>query len=435
LPGKVPLSDIPTSVLLGVLAVLLGLSAFFSGSETGMMALNRFRLRHLNRIGHRGAAKVSALLLQPDRLIGVILLGNNFVNILATAIATIVSLRFFGDAGVVVATIALTPIILIFAEVMPKTLAALHPERIAFPAAYVLSFLLRITYPVVWVVNWLANGLLRPFTGTGPASTSETLSPDELRTVFQEAGVKISQRHRDMLVGILDLEQVGIEDIMVPRNEIHGLDLEDSEQELLEQVLTCQHTQLPIFRGDINAIEGVVHVRRLLEPVQHGTFDVATLLECAKEPYFTPLATPLSDQLRAFQQRQERIGLVVDEYGDIQGLVTLEDILEEIVGEFTTDPSNNSPDVHPQTDGTYFIDGSATVRELNRTMRWDFPEDGPKTLNGLILEQLEAIPEPGTSLLLNGYPVEIVQTTEHAVKTARVSPERRPQLAVGERVS
>ena len=428
------MSDIPIWVLLVALAVLITLSACFSGSETGMMALNRFRLRHLVRTGHRGAMKASKLIDEPDRLIGLILLGNNFVNILASSLATIIGFRLFGEAGIAMAAGVLTFVILIFAEVAPKTLAALHPERIAFPAAFVITVLLKVLYPVVWVINWIANGLLRPFGVSTDGSTPEDLSPEELRTVFQEGSLTLSKRNRAMLVGILDLEQVTVDDIMVPRNEVNGLDLDDSEADLLEQILTSQHTQLPIFRGDINSVEGVVHVRRLLGPIRRGTFSVDTLLDSAKEPYFTPLGTPLSRQLRAFQGRQERIGLVVDEYGDIQGLVTLEDILEEVVGEFTTDPADYSPDVHPQDDGTYLIDGSATLRELNRSMKWELPEAGrSKTLNGVILEQLEAIPEPGTSLLLNGYPVEIVQTTEQAVKTARINPKRRPQRAVGER--
>lgn len=399
-----------------------------------MMALNRYRLRHLRRIGHRGAVKASRLLEQPDRLIGLILLGNNFVNILASSIATIIALRLLGEAGIALAALLLTIIILIFAEVAPKTLAALHPERIAFPAAFVLSVLLRILYPFVWVVNLIANGLLRPIGVSTDDSGDENLSPDELRTVFEEeGGLKLSSRDRAMLVGVLDLEQVSVDDIMVPRNEINGLDLEDSEADLLEQILNSQHTQLPIYRRDIDNIEGVVHMRRLLSPIRRGTFDLETLVASAKEPYFTPMSTPLSGQLRAFQQRQERIGLVVDEYGDIQGLVTVEDILEEIVGEFTTDLADHSLDVHPQDDGTFLIDGSTTLRELNRQMKWHFPENGPKTLNGLILEHMEAIPESGTSLLLNGYPVEIVQTTEQAVKTARVNPTRRPQRTVGAR--
>lgn len=359
------MNEIPIAALFGALVLLIALSAFFSGSETGMMTLNRYRLRHLVRNGHRGAIKASKLLEQPDRLIGLILLGNNFVNILASSIATILALRLIGEAGIAVAAGLLTLVVLIFSEVAPKTLAALHPERIAFPAAYVLAVLLRVAYPLVWVINWLANGLLEPFGVSAAKRSPEHLSLEELRTVFQDGGLNLSQRHRDMLVGILDLEQVTVDDIMVPRNEINGLDMDDDAQALLEQVLTSQHTQLPIYRADVNNVEGVVHIRRLLEPIHHRGFDVQTLVSSAKEPYFTPMGTPLSAQLRAFQQRQERIGLVVDEYGDIQGLVTLEDILEEVVGDFTTDPADVSPDVHPQDDGTFLIDGSATLRELN----------------------------------------------------------------------
>jgi len=417
-------THLSSPALLGILVLLIVLSAFFSSSETGMMALNRYRLRHLAREHHRGAVKAMRLLEAPERLIGLILLGNNFVNILASSVATVLALRVFGEAGIAFAAGLLTVVILIFAEVAPKTLAAWRPESIAFPAAHVLAPLLRLAYPIVWVINGITNALLLPFRSRMAAS-SERLGADELRTVFQESALEVSDRDRQMLVGVLDLEQATVDDIMVPRNEINGLDLEDDVHELLESLLTSQHTQLPVYRGDVNEIEGVVHVRRLLEPIKRDAFSVETLLACAKEPYFTPSGTPLSRQLRAFQQHQERIGIVVDEYGDVEGLVTLEDILEEVVGEFTTDPADISPDIHPQEDGTYLIDGSATIRDINRTLGWVLPELGPKTLNGLVLEQLEAIPEPGTSLLLNGYPVEVVQTTGHAVKTARVNPKRR----------
>ncbi|MEM7251973.1 MAG: HlyC/CorC family transporter [Pseudomonadota bacterium] len=423
------MSAIPTSVLLGALVVLLLLSAFFSSSETGMMALNRYRLRHLVRQKHRGAMSAAQLLDKPDRLIGLILLGNNAVNIAATTLMTVICLRLFGDAGVLYGAFVLTFVVLIFAEVAPKTLAAAHPERIAYPAALIYRPMMTCLYPLVWVVNVLANQLLR-LVGVSPQRMDhESLSTEELRTVVREAGVMISKRHQDMLLSILDLERVTVDDIMVPRSEINALDLDDRDDDLLDQIQTSQHTQLPTFRSDINAVEGVVHLRRLLEPLEDGKLDKDAIVACAREPYFLPTGTPLNVQLLNFQRRHERVGLVVDEYGDVQGLVTLEDILEEIVGQFTTDPADVSLDIHPQNDGTYLIDGSANIRELNRAMNWEFPAGGPKTLNGLILEHMEAIPEPGTSVLLSGYPVEIVQTTDHAVKTARINPERRLSTA------
>ncbi|MDH3314211.1 MAG: HlyC/CorC family transporter [Gammaproteobacteria bacterium] len=417
--------DIPLSALALALVFLILLSAFFSGSETGMMALNRYRLRHLARHKHRGAMRVSRLLERPDRLIGLILLGNNLVNNLAAALVSLMALKLFGEAAVAIAVVILTIVMLIFAETAPKTLAALHPERVAFPAAYVLGPLLRVLYPIVAAINWLAGGVLRLLRVAPDAVDRDSLSSDELRTVVNEAGAMISRRYQKMLVSILDLEKVAVDDIMVPRSEINGVDLDDPTDEIIEQLMHSQHTRLPIFRGDINNIVGVLHLRKVLKHVNRGKINKADLVHNAQEPYFVPGGTPLSTQLRNFQRQGERVGLIVDEYGDIEGLVTIEDLLEEIVGEFTTDPADQSPDVHPQPDGTYLVDGTANLRELNRSMHWELPTNGPRTINGLVLEHLETIPEPGTSLLIAGYPVEIVHVTSSAVKTARIKPAQR----------
>lgn len=422
------LSDVSLGVLAGALIVLIIASAFFSGSETGMMALNRYRLRHLTKTRHRGARRAAKLLEHPDRLIGLILLGNNFVNILASTLTAVIALRLWGEAGIALAPFLLTPVILIFAEVAPKTLAALHPERIAFPAALILSPMLKALYPLVAAVSWTGNGLLRVLRLSPTGVDSEQLSNDELRTVVNEASAMLSGRYRRMLVSILDLEKVTVDDIMVPKSEIDGIDLEDAKHIIIEQLTTSQHTLLPLFRGDIEDIVGVLHLRKLLERMRRDEIDAGVLEKLADEPYFVPAGTPLNTQLMNFQRHRSRIGLVVDEYGDIEGLVTLEDILEEIVGEFTTDFSAHSPDVHPQEDGTFLIDASVNIRELNRAMQWELPIDGPKTLNGLILEYLESIPQPGTSLLLASYPVEIVQTTDNSVKTARINPAWRERL-------
>lgn len=390
-----------------------------------MMALNRYRLRHLARHKHRGAMRVSRLLERPDRLIGLILLGNNLVNNLAAALVSLMALKLFGEAAVAIAVVILTIVMLIFAETAPKTLAALHPERVAFPAAYVLGPLLRVLYPIVAAINWLAGGVLRLLRVAPDAVDRDSLSSDELRTVVNEAGAMISRRYQKMLVSILDLEKVAVDDIMVPRSEINGVDLDDPTDEIIEQLMHSQHTRLPIFRGDINNIVGVLHLRKVLKHVNRGKINKADLVHNAQEPYFVPGGTPLSTQLRNFQRQGERVGLIVDEYGDIEGLVTIEDLLEEIVGEFTTDPADQSPDVHPQPDGTYLVDGTANLRELNRSMHWELPTNGPRTINGLVLEHLETIPEPGTSLLIAGYPVEIVHVTSSAVKTARIKPAQR----------
>jgi Mg2+/Co2+ transporter CorB len=409
-------------VLLCTLILLILISAFFSGSETGLISLNRYRLRHLAKDGNPGAVRASNLLKRPDRLIGLILLGNNFVNILASSIATIIALRLLGDEGIVPATLLLTVVVLIFAEITPKTLAALHPERFAFPATLLLKPLLRLLYPLVWLLSTIPNGILRLLGVSQEEMDSHNISSEELRTVVNEAGAMIPQRHQKMLLSILDLEQVTVEDIMVPRSEVSGIDLEDEWETIEKQLRTSQHTRLPVFRGDIDNVLGFIHLRNVLALQQQQQLNKESLESLIRETYFIPEGTPLNTQLLHFQHQRRRIGLVVDEYGDIQGLVTLDDILEEIVGEFTTDPATSSKDIHPQEDGTFLVDGSTNIRELNRIMQWDLPTDGPKTLNGMITEYLETIPEAGTSLLLEGYPIEIVQAGGNTVKTVRIDP-------------
>lgn len=416
------LNDIPIWVLLGILILLLLLSAFFSGSETGLISLNRYRLRHMAKSGHAGALRANDLLQRPDKLIGLILLGNNFVNILASSIATIIALRLMGEEGIMVATLLLTVVVLIFSEITPKTLAALHPERFAFPASLFLKPMLRLFYPLVWLINTIPNALLRLMGVSQEDMASHNITTEELRTVLNEAGAMIPQRHQKMLLSILDLEKVTVEDIMVPRSEIVGIDLDDDWETIEKQIRTSQHTRLPVFRGDIDNVQGFIHLRNVLALRRQQEINKEDLESLIRETYFIPEGTALNTQLLHFQHQRRRIGLVVDEYGDIQGLVTLDDILEEIVGEFTTDPATSSKDIHPQEDGTFLVDGSANIRELNRIMHWDLTTDGPKTLNGMITEYLETIPEAGTSLLLEGYPIEIMQTSSNTVKTVRVDP-------------
>lgn len=422
------MNEIPLGGLFALLFVLLMLSAFFSSSETGLMSLNRYRLRHLAKSGQKGAVRANQLLEKPDRLIGLILLGNNFVNILASSIATIIALRLGGEGAIAIGAGLLTLVVLIFSEVAPKTVAALYPEKIAFPAALIYFPLLKVLYPVVWIVNMVANGFLRIIGIKLDAQDDASLSPEELRTVVNEAGALIPKRHQKMLLSILDLEKVTVEDIMVPRHEINGIDLNDDWHEIVETLTHSQHTRLPVYQDDINQVKGFIHMRNVLHISGEERFNMEKLIELIREPYFIPEATPLNTQLLNFQRQERRIGLVVDEYGDIQGLVTLEDILEEIVGEFTTDPATSTKDVHPQEDGSYLVDGTANIRELNRLMKWNLPVKGPKTFNGLILEHLESIPEPGTSMLINGYPIEIMQTSGNIVKTARISPSLRKKL-------
>lgn len=422
--------ELSIGLLIGGLLVLIILSGFFSGAETGLFSLNRYRLRHLAKKAKQpGAVRAYELLKRPDRLIGLILLGNNFTNILASSVATVVCLRLFGEAGIAIATGVLTLVVLIFAEVAPKTLAALHPERTAFPAARILTPLMRVLYPLVWTVNGIANGILRLFGISTEAAPKLHLSSDELRTVVHEAGTMIPQRHQQMLLSILDLERVTVEDIMIPRNEIFAIDLEDDWSDIVGQITGSRHSRIPVCKGGIDNVIGIVHLRNVLAIHRHGELSREEFIKVLREPYFIPEGTRLHTQLLNFQQQRRRIALVVDEYGDIQGLVTLDDILEEIVGEFATDHAVLDKEIHPQEDGTYLVDGSANIRDLNRLMQWNLPTDGPKTLNGMIIEYLETIPEAGTSLLLAGYPLEIVQTTSNAVKTVRIDPHFRETIA------
>ncbi|MBZ0073019.1 MAG: HlyC/CorC family transporter [Thiohalobacteraceae bacterium] len=422
---------IPLGALFGALIFLLVLSAFFSGSETGLMTLNRYRLRHLAKARHRGAVRAQRLLERPDRLIGLILLGNNFVNILASAVATVIGLRLFGEAGIAIATGILTLVILIFSEVAPKTLAALHPERIAFPAAFIYTPLLKLLYPLVWVINQLGNGLLRLFRVSAEQASAQSLSREELRTVVLEAGAMIPKRHQKMLLNLLDLEKATVEDIMIPRNEVVGIDLGDDISEITDILTHTQYTRLPVYEESVDDIVGILHVRNALPLLQRGTLTHEELRQAAREPYFIPEGTSLNRQLLNFQHEGRRSGLVVDEYGEIMGLVTLEDILEEIVGEFTTDPAALNSDITPQDDGSYLIDATTSVRDINRALLTELPTTGPKTLNGLILEYMQDIPEAGTSLLIAGYPIDIVQTKDNAVKIVVLHPQlRRPRPAV-----
>ena len=416
------MDDIPLSVLISALVLLIIISGFFSGSETGLMSLNRYRLRHLADKKHKGAMRAHRLLKTPDKLIGLILLGNNFVNIAAASLATLIGLRLWGDAGFVAAPFFLTAIILIFAEVTPKTIAALHPERFALPAAYILEPLLKLIYPFVWLTNLATRGIFK-ILGISREQSAHTLSSDELRIVVNEAGAMIPQRHQKMLLSILDLEKVSVEDIMIPRNEINGIDLDDDWDDIVKQLTESQHTRLPIFEGDIDHVVGIIHMRDVVQFFKSDTSNKDGFIKLMRDVYYVPSGTPLNKQLLNFQHERQRNALVVNEYGDIQGLVTLDDILEEIVGEFTSDPADLSKDIHQQEDGTYLVDGSTTVRDLNKALDWDLPVEGPKTLNGLIIEYLEHIPEQGTSFLLDDeYPIEIVQTTQNAVKTVHINP-------------
>ena len=414
------MDDLSVGALTGAIFVLVVLSAYFSGSETAMMAMNRYRLKHLANEGHGGARRASRLLERPDKLLSVILICNNFVNFSAASIATLLALKLFGEAGIAIAPVACTLIFLIFSEVAPKTVSAAYPEKIALPSSYILNILMWILYPLVWLVNGTANGLLR-LAGFRPENAIEdNLSHEELRTVVFE-GAQIAAHPQNMMLGVLDLDKVTVEDIMVPRTEIFGIDLEDDLEDIVLQIRASQHTRLPVFKNDIDKIIGVLHMRNAAKLLTQDTLSKALILQGADEPYFVPENTPLQTLLFNFQQQKQRIGLVVDEYGDIQGIVTIEDILEEIVGEFTTDLANTSIDIHPQDDGSFMIDGGAHIRLINRQLNWHLPQDGPKTLNGLITEYLETIPEANIGLVIDGYRIEIVQIQDNMIRTARLS--------------
>jgi Mg2+/Co2+ transporter CorB len=415
-------------VLFAGLGLLLILAAFFAGSETALMSLNRYRLRHQANAGNRGARLAEALLAHPDRLIGLILLLSTIVNVTAPMLVGFIALRMGGEFLVAFGVVGLTLVLLIFCEVAPKTYGALHPERLALPAAYVYTVLMLPLYPFVWATNLMANGVLRVL-GASQKQASNSLSSEELRTVVAEAGAMIPHRHQQMLVSILDLENATVEDIMVPRNEIVGIDVEDDWDKVLEQLRQSQHTRLPVYEGEIDRIIGVLHMKRVVHELARGRLDREALIEAssARDAYFVPSGTTLNTQLLNFQRDKRRMAFVVDEYGDIQGLVTLEDILEEIVGEFTTDPATMMhKDVHREVDGSFVANASTTIRALNRSMRWNLPTDGPKTLNGLIVEFLETIPEPGTTLKLADYMLEVLQTGDNAIKTVRIRPPAAP---------
>lgn len=428
------MDNIPLGLLFGLLAGLLFLSAFFAASETAIMSINRYRLKHKVEAGHRGAILVNRLLEQPDRLLGTILLFNNLVNNFATMLTTIIVAHLYAaDSGPWLATIALTAIMLIFCEITPKTFGALHPEIIAYPSAFIYTGLLKVSYPVVRVFTLFTNGILNLLKIRPKEKSHTSLSPEELSTVVRESGSMIPKRHKKMLLNILSLEGATVEDIMVPRNEVVGIDLEADWETIREQLNHLSHTRIPVYRGKIDHIVGILHVKRVLRLFAEHEFDKQSLENSLVSPYFVPEGTTLAKQLLNFQKRKRRMALVVDEYGDLLGLITLEDILEEIVGQFTTD-SSSSKDILPQPDGSFLADASVHIRDLNRTLNYSFPTDGPKTLNGMILEYLEMIPEPGTSLLLHGMPVEIIKTRNNAVKTVRLYPEKRPPAAKRDRV-
>lgn len=406
------------------LVIILILSGFFSSSETSMMSLNRHRLNHLVRKGNKSAKLTSGLLAKTDKLLGSILFGNTLLNVAAATLTEVIVLRLFGhgnNTALILGSLIITFIILVFSEIMPKVIASSHPERIALSASYGLAFSIKLFYPVVFIATAIVRTTLKLLRIKIQTDQSkQTVSLEEVRMMVLEAEQFLPQRHQKMLLNLVDLELIVIDDVMIPRGQIEALDINAETRVLKQQLATCHHTLLPVYENALDNIIGILHVRKTLSLLQRESFNGEDLRELLLEPYFIPSGTTLLMQLQHFQERQLRLGLIVDEYGELLGLVTLENILEEIVGDFTTQSPSQTGKFYRQEDGSLFIEGSTLLRDLNRKMGLHFPLNGAKTLNGLILEHLQDIPEAGTSLKISGYPIEIIQTQDRVVKIARI---------------
>jgi Mg2+/Co2+ transporter CorB len=430
------LDDVPLSTLYIALGVLLVVSGFFSVAETSMMALNRYRLRHLVREGVSGAALTSELLGKTDKLLGVILLGNNLINAASATLAAVIAERLLGSDKMAlgVATISVTFFILVFSEITPKVIGAAYPEKLALPLSFVLKPMLKLFYPVVWFVNLFVGALLWLLRVEQPADgSSPQLSMEELRSLVLEGSRYIPPKHQNILLNLFELEDITVDDTMTPRQQIEAIDLAAPIEQIRNQLATAHHTVVPLYDGELDEVVGIVHVRKVMHQIHTGELNKEGLREIMRPPYFIPAGTPLLTQLQNFQENQRRIGLVVDEYGELQGLVTLEDILEEIVGEFTSNPPSHSSLYRVEADGTILVEGTCPVRELNKKLGLAFDLEGPRTINGVILEHLESIPEAGTSLKIDSYPIEIVQTQDRMVKMVRIHP-ARPAVALAAEV-
>ena len=408
---------------LAALAALLAISAFFSIAETSMMAVNRYRLRAMTRLGNRAAQQTAELLARTDRLLGVILLGNNLVNAAAATLVGVITIELFGqnELALGLGTLIITFLILVFSEITPKVIGATFPEKVALPLSYVLGPLLRLLYPVVWFVNLFSIALLRLLrVRQQTAGEPQRLSQEELRSLVLEHSHMIPKKHASILVNLFDLDRITVEDVMTPRAQIEAIDLDAPEEDIVRHISTSYHTRLPVYRGELGNVVGILHLRRALSVLREGELDKAALEELLADPYFVPAETPALTQLQYFQEARQRLALVVDEYGELQGLLTLEDIIEEIIGEFTTAAPVKASSYAWEDDGSALVEGASSLRDLNRKLGLALPLDGPKTLNGLLLEHLQDIPEAGVSVKINGVPMEIVQTQDRVVKTVRL---------------
>jgi Mg2+/Co2+ transporter CorB len=417
------MEDIPLWAELVALFLLLLLSAYFSIAETAMMALNRYRLNHLVAQGHGGARRAAALLKRTDKLLGAILIGNTLVIAAATTITGLVAVQLLGEDKLVyaISTVVISFLIIIFSEITPKVIGATYPERVALPLAYVLGPTMWLLEPVSWFVNLFVQPLLA-LLHIKPEHHAEApkLTPGEIRTLVLESSSFLPKKHISILLNLFDLEAITVNDVMVPRNHLEAVDFSAPLDQIQQQVATAHHRRVIVYQGDLGSVLGTLQVRNVLNLVQNEELTKERLRELLREPHFVPAGTPLFSQMQNFQEQQDRMSLVVDEYGELMGLVTLEDILEEIVGEFTTQSPLQTGGYVRQPDGSYLVEGATLLRELNRKLGFSFPLGGPKTLNGLILEHLQDIPVTGTSLKIAGHPLEIVQTQGRAVKAVRV---------------
>lgn len=410
---------------LGALAMLLFISAFFSVSETSLMSVNRYRLRHLAKDGHRGARIAVTLLSQTDKLLGMILLCNNLANAASATLVTVISINLFGEGEIVLmsATLAVTFAILVFSEISPKVFAAAHSEKLALFCSYILYPLLKITTPVVWFVNLFVQGLLRLLgIKVSFAEANHAISMEELRSIVLDAGSYIPKKHRAILLNLFELEKTTVDDVMTAHTQIEAINFDDSLESILQQLSTSHHTRLPVQEGPSEEIIGILHIRKAMNQMREGGLDMESLREIITEPYFIPSGTPLYTQMQQFQEKKQRLALVVDEYGELKGLISLEDILEEVIGDFTTQSPLRMSSFRQEEDGSWIVDGSSHLRDLNKKLKLNLPLDGPRTLNGLVLEHFEDIPESNTSFKIGTHRLEILQTQDRIVKSVRIYP-------------
>ena len=413
------MDSISTEILIIVLVILFLLSAFFSGSETALMSINKYKMRHQAKLNNKGAKAAKKLLENPDKVIGVILLGNNLTNILITQIATLISLRLYGDIGLAIATGLLTIFILIFAELTPKTIGEMHSEKIAYSSSLLFKPMLIILYPLVFLINFIANSIIK-FMGLKDNTSKSSLTSDELKTVLSESSIKFPKPHLKMLESIIDLEKATVEDIMIPRSDIYGIDIGDDIATVVNNFKSTPYTRIPVYEDNIENLLGLIHIKNIAPMLASNSIDEIEIKKLIKKPYYIVSGTSLYSQLLNFQKEKRRIGFIVDEYGNIQGLVTLEDILEEIVGDFTSDPADSEEIIPTDNENIFIIDGGAHIREINQILSINLNAKSAKTINGFILEHIENLPRINDTINIQGHTFKIIENLDNAVKTVHL---------------